>query len=935
MKKYVSLFCLFLLTSLWSNGFAQQNSQLPIDSQVRIGHLDNGLTYYIRHNEKPKDRADFYIVQKVGAILEEDSQNGLAHFLEHMAFNGTKNFPNKQLINFLEKNGVKFGENINAYTSLDETVYNLSNVPTTRQGVIDSSLLVLHDWSNFISLDGKEIDKERGVIREEWRTGSNADRRMWKAGNSILFAGSQYAKRDVIGDTAVINHFSYNTLRDYYKKWYRPDLQAIIVVGDINVDKTEAQIKELFNTIPKSVNPAERILYTVPDNDLPIVARITDPEASNIGFMVQFKQTPLSDDAKKTSIGYVTDIVNSLISRMQNTRFQEIAQKADAPIAYAVSQYGDLVKTKDAFLYYMVPRDGKLKDAISLLFNEIEKTKRYGFNADEYERAKADILKQIEQAYNNRDKQNSSSYIREYVNNFLNLEPIPGIEWEYKTLQLLMPKLTLEMVNQQVKKYISDKNLLFTEQGPENEKANLLADKDIISMWNSVKQSDITANKEETINKPLVANPPKPGNIRKVTHNKALDAEEWTLNNGIKVVLKPTKLKQDEIRLLGIAYGGLSLVDNAEKLPSASIADNVIANSGLGDFSKTELNKLLSGKVAGVSPNISDYQESFSGSSSVKDFQTMMQLLYLYFTAPRKDTDGYSSFVNNVRTSLINAANDPDQAFSDTVTTALYCKSPRKFLFNLKALDKVNHDDVMQLYKERFANPANFTFFLAGSLDLEKVKPVILTYLGGLKTSKQLETWKDRNIRYPQGTINLSFDHAMKTPKASNFVLYNDKIEYNLNNSLLAQALGSILDIRYVASIREDEGGSYGVGVKGSIGKIPVPTVSLFMQFDTDPSKEDKMIGLIYKELEDIAKDGPKEEDVQKVKENMNKQHKENIEENGWWLSTMNHYYFSDIDLVNNFDKALNNISATTIKQLAKQLTDKKNILQVVMRPKQ
>ena len=925
---------LLLLAITLSNVYAQQSSLIPIDPKVRIGHLDNGLTYYIRHNEKPKERADFYIVQKVGAILEADNQNGLAHFLEHMAFNGTKNFPGKQLINFLEKNGVKFGENINAYTALDETVYNLSNVPTTRQGVIDSSLLVLHDWSNYISLDGNEIDKERGVIREEWRTRASSDRRIWKAANAILFAGSQYAKRDVIGDTAVINHCSYQALRDYYKKWYRPDLQAIIVVGDIDVDKTETQIKQLFNAIPKPVNPAERILYTVADNDQPIVARITDPEASNIGFMVQFKQTPLPDDAKKSSVGYVTDIMNSLISRMQNIRFQEITQKAESPIAYAIAQYGDLIKTKDAFLYYMVPREGKNKEAIALLYTEIEKTKRFGFNPDEYERAKSEILKQIEQAYNNRDQQNSASYIREYVNNFLNLEPIPGIEWEYKTLQALLPKLPLEVINKQVQSYISDKNILITEQGPENEKANLLSENEAIAMLSDAKKANIEQNKQETINKPLVANPPRAGKIIKTAHNKVFDADEWTLSNGVKVIIKPTKLKQDEIRMLGVAYGGLSLVDKDDDLPSASISDNIISNSGLSEFSKTELNKLLAGKIAGVSPNISDYQETFSGSSSVKDFETMMQLLYLYFTAPRKDSDGYQSFVNNVRTNLINAANDPDQAYSDTVTTALYCNSPRKFLFNLKALDKVNHDDVMRLYKERFANPANFTFFLVGNLDQEKAKPFILTYLGGLKTSKQTETWKDRNIRYPQGVIEKQFAHEMTTPKASNFVLYNDAIEYNLNNSLLAQALGSILDIRYVASIREDEGGSYGVGVKGSIGKIPVPTVTLFMQFDTDPQKEAKMIGLIHKELADIAQNGPKEEDLQKVKENMKKQHKENIEENSWWLSALNHYYFSNIDLVNNFDSTLGNISKTTIQQLAQQLVNKKNMLQVVMTPK-
>lgn len=928
------LFIALLLAIIGGQLSAQQLIPIPVDPQVRIGKLDNGLTYYIRHNEKPKERANYYIVQKVGAILEEDNQNGLAHFLEHMSFNGTKNFPDKQLIDFLEKNGVKFGENINAYTALDETVYNLSNVPTVRQGIIDSSLLALHDWSNYLLLTDKEIDKERGVIREEWRTGSGAERRLWKASNAILFAGSQYAKRDVIGDTAVINHFAYNTLRDYYKKWYRPDLQAIVVVGDIDVDKIETQIKSVFSSIPKSVNPASRIQYTISDNELPIVARLTDPEASNTTFVIEYTQQPLSDEIKKSSMGYVADITNALIGRMANNRFQEITQKADAPFSYAVSQYGDLVKTKDAFLFYMMPREGKNKEAIALLLSEIEKIKRFGFNADEFERAKTELWLQIKTAYNDRDKQDSENYVREYVNNFLNLEPIPGIDWEYKTLQSLLLQLSLDAVNKQAQAYITDHNILVTEEGPENEKANLPLEKDVIAMMAAAKTADIQPNKQVTIDKPLVASPPKAGSIKKETYNTALDATEWLLSNGVKIVIKPTKFKADDIHLLGVAYGGLSLVNNVGDLPSASVADNVIINSGLADFSKNDMNKLLAGKNVQITPNISDYQETFKGTSSVKDFETMMQLLYLYFTAPRKDFDGYNSFINNLRTNLTNAANDPSQAFSDTVTTALYTNSPRKFLFNLAALDKVNHDAVMRLYKERFSNAANFTFFLVGNIDKEVVKQSILTYLGGLKTDKKTETWTDRNIRYPEGDVAIKFLHEMKTLKASNFLLYSDKIDYTLNNSFLAQALGSLLDIRYTASIREDEGGSYGVGVAGSIGRIPTPTVTLFMQFDTDPKLQDKMLNLIHKELKTIAEEGPKAEDVQKVKENMKKQHKENVEENGWWLSTLNHYYFSNIDLVNNFDKALENISAKSIQELAKQLITKKNALKVTMLPK-
>ena len=551
-----SIFSLALLLSLSvGTGMAQQIPQLPIDPQVRIGKLDNGLTYYIRHNEKPKDRADFYIVQKVGAILENDNQNGLAHFLEHMSFNGTKHFPDKGIINFLEKNGVRFGENINAFTSLDETVYNLANVPTIRQGIIDSSLLVLHDWSHSLLLQGNEIDKERGVIMEEWRTRAGASRRMWKEINSIIFAGSQYAKRDVIGDTAVILHFPYQALRDYYKEWYRPDLQGIIVVGDINVDKTEAEVKQMFGSIPKPVNPATRTIFPIPDNEKPIVAIVTDPEASSSAIIVRYKQNPMPDSLKKTVMGYMTNLTNSLISTMINNRFQDLAQHPDAPFTVALNQYGDLTKSKDAFLFYMVPREGKYKEAFQLLMNEIEKIKRFGFTNSEYERAKAEMFKDIENAYNNRDKQNNDHYVRKYIANFLNLEPIPGIEWEYKMAQAILPKLPLNMISQQAERYITDKNILVSIQAPDNEKAKLPTQNEVLTMMNQVKTATIEPYKDETINKPLIANPPEPGTIAKVTEDKEMGTTEWTLSNGVKVIIKPTKFKADEIRLGGIAYG--------------------------------------------------------------------------------------------------------------------------------------------------------------------------------------------------------------------------------------------------------------------------------------------------------------------------------------------------------------------------------------------
>jgi zinc protease len=930
----ISIFSLVLLLSLsFSVSVAQQLPLLPVDPQVRVGKLDNGLTYYIRHNNQPSERADFYIVQKVGAILENDNQNGLAHFLEHMSFNGTEHFPNKGIINFLEKNGVRFGENINAYTSLDETVYNLANVPTIRQGIIDSSLLVLHDWSHSLLLKGDEIDKERGVIMEEWRTRAGASRRMWKEINAIIFAGSQYAKRDVIGDTAVILHSQYQALRDYYKKWYRPDIQGIIVVGNIDVDKTEAEIKQMFGSISKPVDPAKRIIYPVPDNDKPIVAIVTDPEASNAAIIVRYKHDPMPDSIKKTMMGYVANLTNSLISTMINNRFKDLAQQPEAPFTVALNEYGDLTKSKDAFLFYMVPRVGKYTEAFQVLMNEIEKIKRFGFTVSEYERAKAEMFKEIENAYINRDKQKTESYVNEYVANFLDLEPIPSIEWEYKTAKQILPRLPLNMISQQAETYITDQNILVSIQAPENEKAKLPTQDQVLTMIDQVKTVSLEPYKDDTITKPLIADSPKPGKITKETENIAMGTTEWTLSNGIKVIFKPTKFKADEIRLGAVAYGGLSLIPT-DQLPSATVACDVINNTGLGDFSPTDLTKLLAGKIANVSPSMNDYQESLSGNCSLKDFNTMMQMLYLYFTAPRKDIDAYNVFMNNMRTELTNAANNPAQAFNDTIVTEIYNRSPRKFVFQLSTLDKVNLDQVMNIYKERFANPANFTFFLVGNVSPDSMKTSVLTYLGGLQTSKKLETWKDQQIRYPQKEVKNIFPHEMQTPKASNFIFYHDKAAYNLHNILNAKILGNILTIRYTESIREEQGGAYGVGVSGSVSRIPSPETLLFMQFDTDPKLDTKMMTLIYLELQKIADKGPKAEDLNKVKENLLKKHAEDVEDNNWWISTLNSYFLTNVNYIDGYDKAVNAIDSKSIQDLAKQLIEKKNNLEVIMQPK-
>ena len=926
-------FCLMLIFAL--NAGAQQIQPLPVDPKIRYGKLDNGLTYYIRANKEPKQRADFYIAQNVGAILENDNQNGLAHFLEHMAFNGTKNFPGKGIINYLENIGVKFGADINAHTALDETVYNLSDVPTIRGGIVDSALLVLHDWSGFISLEDTEIDAERGVIREEWRTGAGADRRMWKESNKLKYPGSQYAIRDVIGDTAIINNFDHKTIREFYKKWYRPDLQAILIVGDVDVDKVEAKIKTLFTDIPKKENEAERIVYPITDNQKPIVSVVKDKEARMTRIELEYKHDKLPDAVKLSMTGYGFNTISGLISTMIGNRFDEITQQADAPFVGAYANYGELVKSKDAFQLLAVPKEGQELKGLNALLLEAEKIKRFGFTNSELERAKTDFLKNIEKAYNERDNQKNNNLVEEYVRNFLNQESIPGIEWEYQTLQAMLPQLKLDMVNQVAKSYVTDTNMIVSIMAPDKEAVKIPTEDQIRAAIDNSKKAELTAKAEEKSNKPLIQKVPVAGKISKVAQNKSLGTTEWTLSNGVKVVFKPTTFKKDEILLTAFSEGGLSKVANIADLPSGTLAAGIVSNNGLGEYNQIELNKILTGKIANVSPSIGGYDEGFSGNSSVNDFETMLQLVYLNFTAPRKDDNAFKALMNAYRASLSNIASDPTKAFSDSVNSMITNHNPRTVLMGLKTLDLIDQDKALAIYKDRFAMPADFTFIFTGNIDPanEGVKRAICTYLGGIKSKMGTEKFTDNNIRKPKGKVSNTFTKEMKIKKASNFVVYSAPMAYNMNNRTAVTAIGSILDMRYLESIREKEGGSYGVGVRGSLSNTPIEEATLKMQFDTDPLKQAKLIGIIYSEVDSIVTKGPRPDDLQKVKENMLKKYTEDLAENGWWQSAVERYYHNKLNLVDDYKASVEALTPALIQSTLKNIVSRGNVLEVVMKP--
>jgi zinc protease len=928
MKKLSVLVMFFVLCA----GALFSQALIPMDPAVRYGQLENGLTYYIRHNSKPEQRANFYIVQNVGAILEEDNQNGLAHFLEHMAFNGTKNFPVKGILNYMETIGAQFGTNLNAYTSLDETVYMLRNIPTIRPSIVDSCILVLHDWSSFISLEGNEIDKERGVIREEWRTGANANRRIWKESNKLKYPGSQYAKRDVIGDTAVINNFSYDALRAYYKKWYRPDLQALVIVGDINVDQIENDIKKFFGDIPKPLNPAKRIVYQIQDNKEPIVSIVTDPEARTSMLSLEYKHPTETDAFKKTVDSYNKALINSLISVMFEGRFSEITNNPDASFVEGTAEYSNLVRSRDAFQVYVIPKEGKEKQAFTDMLSEVERVKRYGFTQSELDRAKAQMLALYEKMYNERDKQKSDGYIREYVSNFLELEPIPGIVWEFEQAKkILKTESSLDLVNKQVQSYITSDNLVVDISGPTKKEVALPSKEEVLSALTSSVTMNIMPYKEKLKQKPLLQKHLKSGKIEKETVNNSLGTTEWTLKNGIKVILKPTKLKDDEVLFSAFSDGGVSLISNIDDLLSAQFAAGIVDNNGIGDFSAIDLEKNLAGKIASLTPSISGYSEGLSGYSSVKDVETLFQLNYLYFTAPRKDNQSYQALINQLKTALANKQKDPRNAFRDSISVWSSNHNPRTILLNLNAVDKIDQKKALKIYKERFANPGDFTFVLVGNINPDSIKPMILKYLGSLKTDNRKENWRDNGVRYPQGKSACQFDRQMEVQKSSVYIMFSGGMPYNLSNKVNISALADILDIRYTESVREDEGGTYGVSVRGNVTNQPQEQATLAIQFDTDPLKQEKLKKIIYAELDSIEMNGPKDIDLQKVKLNLLKQYKENKEENSWWLGAITTYEKDGINLATEYENAVNSLTKESIRQAWKALKIQGNTLEIIM----
>lgn len=915
-----------------SVGFAQQQMPpIPTDPNVRIGKLDNGLTYYIRHNELPEKRADFYIAQKVGAILEEDNQRGLAHFLEHMCFNGTKNFPDKTLIKYLESIGVKFGENLNAYTSIDETVYNISNVPVIRDGIVDSCLLILHDWADDLILAPQEIDNERGVIHEEWRTRTGAMMRMMERMMPTMYPDSKYAYRLPIGTMEVVDNFPHQALRDYYEKWYRPDQQGVIVVGDVDVNKVEAQIKSLFSPIKMPENAAKREYFPVPDNKEPLIAIDKDKEQTVPVIYLFFKHEAVAAEQKKNMDYLVLNYMKSMIENMLNARLNELVQSPNPPFIQAQTSDGEffLAKTKDAFSGIAVSKEDGIEHALASLLREIERMHRHGFTASEYARAKADYLRMLESAYNERNKTKNDSYVDEYVRHFIDNEPIPGIDTEYAIMNQIVPNIPVEAINSLIPGLVTDSNMVTGIFCPEKEGMKYPTKENILSVINKVKAEEITAYEDKVSDEPLISEKPQGGKIRK-SEKGPFDSTILTLSNGVRVILKSTDFKADEIRMKAFSPGGSSLFPN-EEIININVLNSVANIGGLGNFSNVDLEKVLAGKKAKVSTSVDGNTEGLNGNCSPKDFETLMQLIYLSFTAPRVDNDAFVSFKNRMEASLANQEANPMTALQDTLQKALYMGHPRTLRMKADMVDKIDYAKIMEMYKDRFKDASDFTFIFVGNINTEEATPLIETYLGSLPSINRKENFRDNKIDLRQGDYKNVFSKQLETPKATVLVINNGKCAYTLKNQIMMSMVSQILDIMYTESIREKEGGTYGVSAYGSLSKYPKEKAVLQIYFDTDPAKRAKMTSIILNELNQFANEGPSAENLNKVKEFKLKKHKEDIKENGYWLSVLDEYFWENTDMNTGYEDLVNSITAKDLQKFTKALLDQNNRVEVSM----
>ncbi len=936
MKNLLKLFfaSLFILTAF--TGFAQLdlNQQLPKDPNVLYGKLDNGMTYYIRHNETPKNRAELTLVVRSGSIQEDEDQRGLAHFCEHMAFNGTKNFPKHKLVDFLERTGMKFGAEVNAYTIFDETVYGIT-VPLDSASFLDKGLLVLHDWAHYVTYDNDEIDAERGVIHEEWRMHQGAQFRMQDKLFQAIFKGSKYADRNTIGLMSVVDSCDYDALKRYYRDWYRPDRQAVIIVGDFDAKEVEAKVKKIFSEIPAPENPRKYVQEEIPDNDKPIVAVMTDKENPSTAVQIYIKQPKFY---QKTLKDYRESISHELYNSMINSRLQELTKAENPPFMYAYAGYGDFIGPKDVYASIAATKENGIQKGLETLLKENYRVKQHGFTATELERAKKSLMKKVEKLYNNKDKQKSKNFVEEYKANFLiSQTPFPGIENEYKYYKEFLNGIKLEEVNALAKKWITDgKNMVVIVTAPEKEGVKVPTEQEILATIDKVKNEKLEPWVDKVSTRPLFDAKKlitTEGKVSKKSKIKEFGAEKWVLSNGITVVLKPTDFKDDEIRMTSYSPGGWSVYGQEDDM-SAKFAADIIVESGLNGFDKVELDKKLSDKNVNVNPYINQLTEGMNGNSSKEDFETMLQLVHLYFVKPRYDKAAFNSFISKMKSSLENQSLSPETAFRDSIKAILSNHNKRMRPLTAAMLDEINYKRVHKIYRERFEDPSSFTFFFVGNIDLEKAKPLIEKYLGSLPNVKKEETWRDLGIEPPKGKHDIKAIKGTED-KSIVFMQLNHDFDYNLKDRIAIKALTEVLSIDLINKIREEMSIVYSIGAYPGYEKLPKASASVTIYYPCAPANIEKATKGTFEVFKKVQTEGPSDVNYQKAKQQLLKQHETNLRENSYWLNTMKTYFFDDIPFkeLKNVEKTINSLTKKDIQEAAKKYLNDDNYIRVSLIP--
>lgn len=909
------------------------NSAIPNDPNVRIGKLANGLTYYIRKNTEPKKRAELYLANKIGSLMENDEQQGLAHFTEHMAFNGTKDFPKNEMINYLQKAGVRFGADLNAYTGFNQTVYQLP-IPTDSVEVFKTGFKILANWAGKVSMNGADIDSERGVIVEEDRQrGKNAQQRMSNQLLPFLLANSRYEKRIPIGKVDILNNFTHDKIRSFYADWYRPNLQAVIAVGDFDVNEVESLIKANFSDLKNPAAPKPRLNYDLPDNAQPLVKIVTDKEQPYNVAQVIYKHR---EGPTKTSADFRKDLIQSMINNMLGARLQEITQKGNAPFLFAQSSYapyqGGLVWGISAFQTIAVAKTaGGLKDALNAALAENERMAKFGFTNSEFETVKKKVEAGIEKQYKEKDKTKSAVYVNQYLENFLTGSSIPSADYNYAEAKKVLQSLTLAEVNALAKTFVTKTNQVIVVQAPEKEAKDLPTEAQLITVLKNA-GNNVTPYVDNTVNKPLLASIPTAGKIVSESKNDKIGITSLTLSNGVKVVLKPTDFKNDQVLFYSFAKGGSSLASDNDFQSAEN--SSLIAQSGVGEFNPTQLTKYLAGKAVSAGSYINSEYQGFSGNSSPKDLETAFQLIYAYATNPRKDVEIFNKNISDFKVITANKNSNPTSVYADTVQAVLANYHKRGMPTTLQDIDKISLDKAFAFYKDRFADASGQTFVFVGNFDIEKIKPFITTYLASLPSLNRNENFVDNGINPPKGKVSKTVYKGLED-KATVQLFFHGDYDYNAENNTQLDALKAALEIKILERLREKESGVYSPSVELSVQKYPSAHYYFNISFNCAKANVDKLINAALDEVNSFRQNGATEEDIKKYKSEELRQEELSLRENGFWLNYLANRlkYGENVEQVLSDKDRVNSVTVGSTKTSAQKYLSGDNYIRLVLVP--